>query len=192
MALTPSTMLELGTTAPAFSLTNAVDGRKVSLDDFSGDRALLVMFICNHCPYVQHVKMELGRLAADYELRGLAVVAINSNSVETHPEDGPVHMRELARVEGWGFPYLFDETQQVAKGYRAACTPDFFLFDADRRLAYRGQLDDSRPGNSIPVSGGDLRAAIEAVLAGEGVAEDQKPSMGCNIKWNPGNQPDYA
>jgi thiol-disulfide isomerase/thioredoxin len=192
MALTPSTMLELGTAAPAFSLTNAVDGRKVSLDDLASDRALLVMFICNHCPYVQHVKRELGRLAADYEPRGLGVVAINSNSVETHPEDGPVHMREMAQSEGWRFPYLFDETQQVAKEYRAACTPDFFLFDAGRRLTYRGQLDDSRPGNSIPVSGDDLRAAIEAVLAGEAVLEDQKPSMGCNIKWRAGNQPDYA
>lgn len=192
MALTPSTMLELGTAAPAFSLTNAVDGRKVSLDDFAGDRALLVMFICNHCPYVQHVKKELGRLAADYEPRGLGVVAINSNSVETHPEDGPVHMREMAQSEGWRFPYLFDETQRVAKEYRAACTPDFFLFDAERRLTYRGQLDDSRPGNSIPVSGDDLRTAIVAVLAGEAVSEDQKPSMGCNIKWRPDNQPDYA
>ena len=150
------------------------------------------MFICNHCPYVQHIRSELGRLARDYAPAGLAVAAINSNSLETHPQDGPDAMREIAVAEGWGFPYLFDETQSVAKMYKAACTPDFFLFDGDRGLVYRGQFDDSRPGNAIPVTGADLRAAIDAVLAGQPVSSEQKPSMGCNIKWTPGNEPDYA
>ncbi|MGD2216297.1 MAG: thioredoxin family protein [Gemmatimonadales bacterium] len=191
MALTPSSMLALGTPAPAFTLHNPVDGNSVSLADFEGKPALLVMFICNHCPYVQHVMKELGRLAADYIPRGLAVVAINSNSQETHPQDGPEHMKALASAEGWSFPFLFDDSQAVAKEYRAACTPDFFLFDSEQRLTYRGQLDDSRPGNLIPVSGKDLRGAVEAVLAGAPVRQDQKPSVGCNIKWRPGNEPDY-
>jgi thiol-disulfide isomerase/thioredoxin len=185
-------MLELGTEAPLFELENAVDGRRVSLRDFEGDPALLVMFICNHCPYVQHVRPELGRLAVDYRPKGLAVVAINSNSEATHPQDGPEAMKQLALAEGWDFPFLYDETQAIAKRYRAACTPDFFLFDADRKLVYRGQLDDSRPGNGIPVTGVDLRGAIDAVLAGRPVAADQKPSLGCNIKWAPGNEPDYG
>jgi peroxiredoxin len=184
-------MLALGTPAPAFTLHNPVDGNSVSLADFEGKPALLVMFICNHCPYVQHVMKELGRLAADYIPRGLAVVAINSNSQETHPQDGPEHMKALASAEGWSFPFLFDDSQAVAKEYRAACTPDFFLFDSEQRLTYRGQLDDSRPGNLIPVSGKDLRGAVEAVLAGAPVRQDQKPSVGCNIKWRPGNEPDY-
>ena len=192
MALTPSTMLELGSRAPDFALENTVDGRRVSLQDFDASPALLVMFICNHCPYVQHIRSELGRLARDYAPAGLAVAAINSNSLETHPQDGPDAMREIAVAEGWGFPYLFDETQSVAKMYKAACTPDFFLFDGDRGLVYRGQFDDSRPGNAIPVTGADLRAAIDAVLAGQPVSSEQKPSMGCNIKWTPGNEPDYA
>jgi len=153
---------------------------------------LLVMFICNHCPYVQHVRSELGRLAADFMPRGLGVVAINSNDVERYAEDSPDNMKKLAASEGWEFPYLHDEAQEIAKAYRAACTPDFFLFDAERRLVYRGQLDDSRPGNAIPVTGRDLRAAIEAVLDGRPGAEDQKPSIGCNIKWKPGNEPSYA
>ena len=191
MALTPSTMLELGTRAPDFVLKNTLDGRSVSLRDFEVDPAILIMFICNHCPYVQHVRPELGRLADDYGPRGLAVAAINSNSLETHPQDGPDSMKELAIAEGWDFPFLFDETQAVARRYKAACTPDFFLFDLDRKLVYRGQLDDSRPGNGIPVTGADLRAAIEAVLAGRPVAADQKPSLGCNIKWAPGEEPDY-
>ncbi|MGD8867504.1 MAG: thioredoxin family protein [Gemmatimonadales bacterium] len=192
MALTPSTMLELGSRAPDFALENAINGRRVSLRDFEDSPALLVMFICNHCPYVQHIRSELGRLARDYAPLGLAVAAINSNSLETHPQDGPDAMKELAVAEGWEFPYLFDETQSVAKVYKAACTPDFFLFDGDRRLVYRGQFDDSRPGNAIPVTGADLRAAIDAVLAGQPVSSDQKPSMGCNIKWTPGNEPGYA
>ncbi|UCC81935.1 MAG: thioredoxin family protein [Gemmatimonadota bacterium] len=191
MALTPSSMVALGTPAPAFTLANPVDGSSVSLTDFKGKPALLVMFICNHCPYVQHVQKELGRLAADYMPRGLAVVAINSNSQDTHPQDGPEHMRTLASAEGWSFPFLFDDSQVVAKEYRAACTPDFFLFDSEQRLVYRGQLDESRPGNLIPVTGRDLRGAVDAVLAGDTVAQDQKPSVGCNIKWKPGNEPDY-
>lgn len=192
MALTPSTMLDLGKRAPEFELTNAVDGDRVALADLEDTRALLVMFISNHCPYVQHVRGELGRLAEECASRGLTVVAINSNSLETHPQDGPEQMRRLALDEGWEFPFLFDETQEVAKAYRAACTPDFFLFDSDLRLAYRGQLDDSRPGNGIPVTGRDLRNAIEAVLEGREAPDEQKPSMGCNIKWTPGNEPEYA
>ena len=191
MALTPSTMLALGTPAPAFSLVDAVDGQSVSLADFADHPALLVMFICNHCPYVKHVQSELGRVAADFAPRGLATIAINSNDLDEYPEDGPQHMRDLARAEGWTFPFLFDETQEVAKSFRAACTPDFFLFDGEQRLVYRGQLDDSRPSTDAPVTGRDLRAAIESVLAGESVPEDQKASMGCNIKWRPGNAPDY-
>ncbi len=192
MALTPSTMLELGTRVPQFNLRNAADGRPVSPDDYADEAALLVMFICNHCPYVQHILSELGRLAADYLPRGAAVVAINSNSERTHPQDGPEHMKELAQAEGWQFPFLFDETQDVAKRFRAACTPDFFLFDGDRKLVYRGQFDDSRPGNGVPVTGRDLRAALDAVLVGAAVPEEQKPSVGCNIKWTPGNEPDYV
>jgi peroxiredoxin len=184
-------MLALGTPAPAFTLTDAANGQSVSLADFAGHPALLVMFICNHCPYVKHVQSELGRVAADYSPRGLAVVAINSNSLEDYPEDGPEYMKELALSAGWSFPFLFDEEQEVAKQYRAACTPDFFLFDGEQSLVYRGQLDDSRPSTDVPVTGRDLRAAIDAVLAGEPVSEQQKPSMGCNIKWRQGNEPDY-
>jgi peroxiredoxin len=191
MAVTPSTMLALGTPAPAFTLTDAVDGRTASLSDFDGHTALLVMFICNHCPYVKHVQSELGRIADDFMPRGLAVVAINSNSLEDYPEDGPEHMKELAISEGWRFPFLFDDTQEVAKSYTAACTPDFFLFDGQRSLVYRGQLDDSRPSNDIPVTGRDLREAIESALVGEPVKQDQTPSMGCNIKWRPGSEPEY-
>ena len=191
MTLTPSTMLALGTQAPAFTLTDAVDGHAISLADFAGKPALLVMFICNHCPYVKHVQSELGRVAADFAPRGLAVVAINSNGLEEYPEDGPQHMKELALSEGWDFPFLFDETQEIAKKYMAACTPDFFLFDGDQTLVYRGQLDDSRPSTDIPVTGRDLRAAIDSILAGEPVPEEQKPSMGCSIKWQPGNEPNY-
>ena len=192
MALTPSTMLALGTSAPAFTLENAVDGRFISLADLADDTALLVMFICNHCPFVQHVQGELGRLAGDYAPRGLAIVAINSNDLEKYPQDGPDYMKKLALSEGWEFPFLVDETQEVAKSYKAACTPDFFLFDAGRRLVYRGQLDDSRPSNSVPVDGADLRAAIDSVLRGKQVSADQIPSMGCNIKWKPGNEPAYS
>lgn len=191
MALTPSTMMGLGTRAPEFSLPNAVDGKSVSSKDFEEKPALLVMFICNHCPYVQHVRSELGRLATDYMPKGLAIVAINSNDVKAYPDDAPEKMKKLARSEGWKFPFLFDETQEVAKIYRAACTPDFYLFDKDRKLVYRGQLDDSRPGNMKPVTGRDLRAAIDAVLGGKRVPADQTPSVGCSIKWKRGNEPAY-
>ncbi len=190
MAETPSSMLDLGTAAPDFRLRDAVTGREMSLSDFDGTDALLVMFICNHCPYVVHVRDELGRLARDYQGR-IAIVAINANSLETHPHDGPDNMRKLALGEGWTFPFLFDSTQLVAKAYRAACTPDFFLFDRDRRLTYRGRLDGSRPGNRIPVTGNELRAAIDATLAGNDPSPDQRPSIGCSIKWDTGNEPDY-
>ncbi len=194
MVQTASDMLPLGTRAPEFCLEDAVSGRNVLLDEQPADRPLLVMFVCNHCPYVVHVRSEFARLQDDYQDR-LSIVAINSNSVETHPQDGPEHMRALATELGWRFPFLFDGSQQVAKAYRAACTPDFFLFGAgagtDRRLVYRGQLDGSRPGNAVPVTGADLRAAIDAVLAGREVSAEQRPSLGCNIKWLPGNEPDY-
>ena len=191
MAETPSTMLPLGTMLPGFSLGDAVSGRDVSDRDFEDSEALVVMFICNHCPFVKHVVDELGRLGRDYIRRGVGIVAINSNDVRNYPQDGPVHMKALAEREGWEFPYLLDADQQVATAYRAACTPDFYLFDGERRLVYRGQLDDSRPGSGRPVTGRDLRAALEAVLDGESVSEAQVPSVGCNIKWAPGNAPDY-
>jgi peroxiredoxin len=184
-------MLPLGTRLPEFSLPNAVDGRLVSSSDFDGRPALLVMFLCNHCPYVQHVKSEIGRIAKAYAPRGVGIVAISSNDIAAFPEDAPEKMKELAQREGWTFPYLFDETQEVAKAFRAACTPEFYLFDRDRRLVYRGQLDDSRPKNNLPVTGRDLRAALDAVLAGRPVSPDQVPSVGCNIKWKPGQEPDY-
>ena len=189
-------MLPLGTPAPDFHLPDAVTDREITLSDLAVDRPLLVMFICNHCPYVVHVRDELTRLARDYDGR-ISIVAINSNSVRTHPQDGPEHMRSLATGLGWKFPFLFDATQAVAKAYHAACTPDFFLFGArsngtkQHLLVYRGQLDASRPGNSEPVTGRDLRAAIDSALAGRDVASEQRPSLGCNIKWTPGNEPDY-
>lgn len=192
MALKPSTMLPLGTLAPSFSLPEAGSGRMVSLDQFPDATAYLVMFICNHCPYVKHVRAEIARLARDYEAKGVAVVGISANDVATHPDDRPEMMaREKAEV-GYVFPYLHDETQAVAKAYRAACTPDFYVFDKGRLLVYRGQLDSSRPGNGLAVTGADLRSALDAVLAGRSPAIDQRPSIGCNIKWKPGNEPDYA
>jgi thiol-disulfide isomerase/thioredoxin len=191
MAVTPSTMLALGTRAPGFTLTDAMTGGKVALDDLEADRPLLVMFLCNHCPFVIHVREEIARIGSEYAERGVSVVAVNSNDVATYPEDSPERMREMARESGWTFPYLFDETQEVAKSYRAACTPDFFLFDRDRALVYRGQMDGSRPGNDVPNDGRDLRAALDAVLTDGAQIEDQRPSMGCNIKWRPGNEPDY-
>ncbi len=181
--------------APDFDLPDTVSGRRVSLASLSGHKALLVMFICNHCPFVKHVRAELARLGRDAQARGAAVVAISSNDVATHPDDSPDKMAAEAREAGYTFAYLYDETQAVAKAYRAACTPDFFLFDAALRLAYRGQLDDSRPSKyverDIPVTGADLRAALDAVLAGRAPAAVQKPSLGCNIKWKPGNEPAY-
>jgi len=191
MVETASTMMALGTGMPSFSLTDARSGEVVDSDDVAGDRATLVMFLCNHCPYVQHVKEEIARLARDYGDRGVGIVGIVSHDAENYPQDAPDKMKEAGEAWGWDFPYLFDETQEVAKEYGAACTPDFFLFDDDGELAYRGQLDGARPGNPEPVTGEDLRAALDTVLAGEAVPEDQKPSSGCNIKWKPGNEPDY-
>ncbi len=191
MAETPSTMLPLGTQIPGFSLMDAVSGGAVTDEDFRNHDALLVMFICNHCPFVKHVVEELGRVGRDYLPRGVGIVAINSNDVANYPQDGPEHMKALAEREGWEFPYLLDATQQVAKDYRAACTPDFFLFDGAGKLVYRGQLDDSRPGSGRPVTGRDLRDALEALLAGEAVPSNQVASLGCNIKWSPGNAPGY-
>lgn len=191
MALTPSTMLPLGTKAPDFSLRDTVSGSTVSLADFDKSQALLVMFICNHCPFVKHVADELAALGRDYGAKGVAIVAISSNDVKSHPNDGPEPMAAEARQRGYTFPYLFDATQEVAKAYRAACTPDFYVFDAGRKLVYRGQLDASRPDSGIPVTGADLRAALDAVLAGKSVAAEQRPSIGCNIKWTAGREPDY-
>ncbi|MGI6461291.1 MAG: thioredoxin family protein [Candidatus Hydrogenedentales bacterium] len=191
MALTASTMLALGTHAPDFSLPDT-DGRGVALKDFEDKRALLVMFICNHCPYVKHVRDELAQLSRDYQSKGVGMVAINANDVEAYPQDGVEAMRAEKQTAGYLFPYLFDESQETAKAYGAACTPDFFVFDSDRKLVYRGRLDDARPGNGLPVTGRDLRAALDAVLAGQPVAGDQEPSMGCNIKWKPGNAPVYG
>jgi peroxiredoxin len=190
MARTPSTMLELGTQAPHFELPDT-DGTTVSLADYDEATALLVMFICNHCPFVKHVRDELAAIGAEYTRRGAGVVAISSNDADAYPADAPQRMREEKRDAGYVFPYLYDESQDVARQYRAACTPDFFVFDGARRLVYRGQLDDSRPGNDVPVTGGDLRAALDAVLEGRPISIDQKPSLGCNIKWKPGNQPDW-
>lgn len=190
MVRTLSTMLPLGTPAPDFALPN-IDGSIVSLNDFRNSPALLVMFICNHCPYVKHIADPLARLCAEYQGKGVAIVAVNSNDVVGYPDDAPAKMAAEAAARGYAFPYLFDETQEVAKAYRAACTPDFYVFDRDRRLVYRGQLDDSRPSNGKPVTGADLRAALDAVLAGRQPPADQRPSMGCNIKWKPGNEPDY-
>lgn len=190
MVRTASTMLPLGTAAPDFSLPDTA-GRTVSLADFKDSPALLVIFMCNHCPYVQHVADGLAKLAKDYQDRGVAVVGINSNDTATYPDDSPAKMADEVRQRGYTFPYLFDETQQVAKAYRAACTPDFFLFDSQRKLVYRGQMDNSRPQSGVPVTGQDLRRALDAVLAGAPVPEPQKPSLGCNIKWKPGNEPEY-
>ncbi|MCS7089186.1 MAG: thioredoxin family protein [Verrucomicrobiota bacterium] len=192
MALTPSTMLlPLGSVAPDFRLPDT-NGRMVSLSNFAGAPAYLIMFICNHCPYVKHIRNNLAALAREYQAKGVAVIGINSNDVQRYPDDSPERMKEEVQTAGYTFPYLFDETQDVAKAYRAACTPDFFLFDRDRKLVYRGQYDDSRPGNGIPVTGRDLRVALDAVLAGRPVPTQQKPSMGCNIKWKPGNEPEYS
>lgn len=183
MARTASTMMPLGTVAPDFSLPDVVSGRTIARGEFSGKRGLLVMFLCSHCPFVKHVERELAALGRDFMGRGLGMVAIGSNDAVAYPEDSPEGLRAQAEQQGFPFPYLYDETQAVARAYDAACTPDFFLFDADGRLAYRGQLDGSRPGNGIPVDGRDLRAAMEAVLAGKPVTGEQMPSIGCGIKW---------
>jgi len=183
-------MLPLGTVAPDFRLPDT-NGKTVSLADFKYAPALLVMFICNHCPYVIHIRAGLAQLARDYQAKGVAMVGISANDAANYPEDSPARMKEEVKTAGYTFPYLYDESQAVAKAYRAACTPDLFLFDRDRKLVYRGQFDDARPGNSAPVTGKDLRAALDAVLAGKPVSATQKPSMGCNIKWKAGNEPDY-
>lgn len=191
MARTPSAMVALGTAAPAFRLGDTVSGKMVSIDDFRAAPALLVMFICNHCPFVKHIRAELASLGRDYKTKGVGIVAISSNDAEKYPDDSPAKMADEARSAGYEFPYLYDESQAVAKTYRAACTPDFFLYDNERRLVYRGQLDDSRPGNGKPVTGADLRRALDAVLGGKPVTGDQYPSIGCNIKWRAGNEPGY-
>ena len=190
MAETPSTMVATGTSAPPFRLPDTA-GHWVSIDDYRGAPALLVAFICNHCPYVKHLRAKFAEVARDYQARGVGVVAISSNDAESYPDDRPEKMAEEVELAGYTFPYLYDETQEVAKAYQAACTPDFFLFDGDRRLVYRGQFDDSRPNSGRPVTGSDLTAAVDAVLAGRPVSPDQRASVGCNIKWKRGNAPDY-
>ena len=189
MVKTASTMTPLGSAAPDFSLPN-VDGQTVSKSDFAG-QPLLVIFMCNHCPFVIHLREDLAKFSEEYQAKGLAIVGISANSVQSHPQDGPDKMKLEARQAGYTFPYLYDETQAVAKAYKAACTPDFFLYDKNHQLAYRGQFDDSRPQSGIPVTGADLRAACDAVLSGQPVSSQQKPSIGCNIKWHPGAEPNY-
>jgi len=191
MARTPSTMLELGTSAPAFTLTEPASDREYSLSDLSDTRALLVAFICNHCPYVIHIIKEFVALTQEFADQGLQVVAINSNDVENYADDSPEKMIAFAADNSFHFPYLYDETQQAAKDYQAACTPDFYLFDANQKLVWRGQFDDARPRNDEPVTGNDMRAALEAILNDQPIPSEQKPSMGCNIKWKPGNEPSY-
>ncbi len=190
MVMTPSTMLPLGTKAPDFTLPN-VDGSTVSLSDFTDAPALLVVFMCNHCPFVIHLADDLAALAKEYQAKGAAVVGISANDVATHPDDSPEKMVEEAKARGYTFPYLYDETQATAKAYHAACTPDFFVFDGEQRLAYRGQMDSSRPDSDTPITGEDLREALDAVLAGNAPSDDQQPSIGCNIKWKEGGEPDY-
>lgn len=188
MALTSSTMLPLGVTAPDFQLPDT-NGEIISLADVRDKSGLLVLFICNHCPYVKHVRGELARIGRDYKTKPVGIVALNANDANNYPEDGPEKMKQEVHAADYQFPYLFDESQEIARAYRAACTPDIFLFDKDLKLVYRGQLDGSRPGNNVPVTGKDLRAALEALLAGKPVSEKQTPSMGCNIKWKPGHEP---
>lgn len=189
MALTESIKLDAGFQAPDFQLPDVVTGKPITLASFAGNKGLLVMFICRHCPYVMHVKHQLARLGKDYTGASLGIVAISPNDAAAYPQDAPDSLREMAEELGFNFPYCYDESQAAAKAYKAACTPDFFLFDGSRKLVYHGQLDDSRPGNGIPVTGGDLRAAIDAVLAGRPVSAARKPSIGCSIKWKKGNEP---
>lgn len=190
MTVMSSTILSLGSMAPDFALPDVVTGRIVTMACFIDKEALLVMFICRHCPYVKHVQAELSRLGADYADKGVGIVAISSNDATAFPEDGPESLKEMAKLSRFRFALCYDETQQVAKAYEAVCTPDFFLFDGERKLVYHGQFDDSRPGNGLPVTGMDLRAAIDAVLDGRELKRPQKPSMGCSIKWKHGNEPD--
>jgi peroxiredoxin len=190
MAATPSTMLALGTSAPDFSLPDVTSGRTLSLADLSGKDALLVIFLCAHCPFVVHVKEELARLGRDYAAHNVGIIGITANDIDSYPQDAPAPTAAFARQAGIAFPILYDETQAVAKAYTAACTPDLFLFDRNRRLVYRGQLDSSRPGRGT-AHGADLRAALDALLSGQPVSPQQQPSIGCNIKWKPGNEPNY-
>lgn len=191
MARTLSTMLDLGTSAPDFTLPDTVSGKTMALRDFASSKALLVMFICRHCPFVKHIEKELARLGRDYANKDVGIVAISANDATEFPEDAPQSLKEMAKQLGFTFPFLYDENQSVAKAYSAACTPDFFLFDQSRKLVYRGQLDDSRPESGIPVTGKDLRAALDAVLKDRAVNPDQRASIGCNIKWKEGNEPAY-
>lgn len=186
-----STMLPLGTKAPEFNLPDVVTGDKISLNNFNGKKALLVMFICRHCPYVKHVEEEIAKIGKDYQNKDIGIVAISANDPDAYPEDAPESLAEMAQEEGFTFPYLFDESQETAKAYTAACTPDFFLFNKERKLVYRGRLDESRPDSGIPATGKDLRTAIDAVLDDSEVPSNQKPSMGCSIKWKSGNEPEY-
>ncbi|MEL6856199.1 MAG: thioredoxin family protein [Cyanobacteria bacterium J06607_13] len=191
MVRTESTMLPLGTAAPSFRLEDVTSGKTITLDTFADKKGLLIMFICQHCPFVKLVEDELGKIGQDYAAQGVGILAISANSIETHPQDDPDNMREQVKRASFNFPYAYDATQAVAKSYTAACTPDFFLFDSDFKLAYRGQLDDARPGNGQPVNGKDLRAALDQLVAGDAIPTQQKPSIGCNIKWAPGNEPAY-
>lgn len=191
MAETSSTMLSLQTPAPDFNLTDVISNQIISLDNFKDKKALLIMFICVHCPYVKHVQAELAKIGRDYQDKDICLVAISSNDVANYPEDAPEGMVRMAKELGFTFAYCYDETQETAKAYHAACTPDFFLFNQDRKLVYRGQLDNSRPGSDTPVTGRDLRSAVDAVLTNQPVSPDQKPSLGCNIKWKSGNEPRY-
>jgi thiol-disulfide isomerase/thioredoxin len=191
MVLTASTMLALGTKAPGFHLPEVVSRENISLANFADKKALLVMFICRHCPFVKHIQQELANLGKDYFNSDLGIVAISANDAENYPNDAPESLKEMANDLGFNFPFCYDETQETAKSYTAACTPDFFLFDQERKLVYRGQLDDSRPSNNQPVTGADLRAAIEAILSDQPVISEQIASVGCNIKWKPGNEPNY-
>ncbi|HRK61811.1 MAG TPA: thioredoxin family protein [Candidatus Omnitrophota bacterium] len=191
MVLTPSTMMTLGTKAPDFELLNVVSGKNESLLAAKKAKGLVVMFICKHCPYVKHIEIELARFGRDYAGQEIGIVAVSSNDAENYPEDHPVQLKEMARTLSFSFPFLYDESQAAAKAYRAACTPDFFIFDGDLKLVYRGQFDDSRPKNTAPVTGKDLRSAAEALLNGAVISGEQKPSLGCNIKWRPGFEPDY-
>ncbi len=192
MALTASTMLELNTKAPEFQLPDVVSGKTISLDTFVGKKALLVMFICRHCPFVKHIQTDLAILGKDYQEKNIGIVAISANNAAQYPEDAPEKLKQMAEELGFTFPFCYDETQETAKAYTAACTPDFFLFNAERKLVYRGQLDDSRPSNGIPVTAKHLRLAIETLLVDQPITQEQKPSIGCNIKWKPGNEPSYC
>ncbi|ELR97681.1 thioredoxin family protein [Gloeocapsa sp. PCC 73106] len=191
MALTPSTMLPLGTKAPDFQLVDVLSNQTISLSDFSSHQALLVIFLCCHCPFVKHVEQEIAKLSREYQPQNIGIIAISVNDIERYPDDAPDKLKIMAETLGFNFPVCYDQTQNIAKAYKAACTPDFFLFDSQLKLVYRGQLDDSRPGNNLPITGKDLRSALDAIVAGKPVNLEQKPSIGCNIKWKPGNEPDY-